>query len=353
MEFIKDVLYNTDKVLNDFYVWAHSAWAGAGLPGLALDVIIKAVVAGAMAAFIALNALWIIYYDRKVAARFQIRKGPNRVGPVGLFQTIADTVKLLIKEDITPKAADKALFIAAPFFVFVPTFLVFLVIPFGKGLIAADLNIGILYVLAVTGLAVIGILLAGWASNNKYSLIGGLRSAAQIVSYEIPLLLVILAVVLLSGSLKMGDIVEAQSGGVMSWHVFPQIVGFILFVIAGNAEINRAPFDLPEAESELIAGFNTEYSGMKFAFFYLAEYTNLFVTAALVVVLFLGGWHGPFLPPVVWFFIKTYAVITLLMWIRWTFPRIRVDQLMEFAWKYLIPIALVNLIATAVIVKIV
>lgn len=353
MKFIEDVFYNTDKVLNDFYLWAHAAWAKIGLPALALDIVIQVVVAGAIAAFIALNALWIIYYDRKVAARFQIRKGPNRVGPIGLFQTIADTVKLMIKEDITPKAADKALFIAAPFFVFVPTFLVFLVIPFGKGLIAADLNIGILYVLAVTGLAVIGILLAGWASNNKYSLIGGLRSAAQIVSYEIPMMLVILAVILLSGSIKMGGIVEAQSGGVMSWYVFPQIVGFILFIIAGNAEVNRAPFDLPEAESELIAGFNTEYSGMKFAFYYLAEYTNLFVTSAIATVLFLGGWHGPFLPPVAWFFIKTYAVVTLLMWIRWTFPRIRVDQLMEFAWKYLIPIALVNLIVTAVIVKLV
>jgi NADH-quinone oxidoreductase subunit H len=351
MQLIKDLLYNSGKPLTEFYTWAHKLWAGWGIPSSILDIIFMFIIAVVIAAVLVFNALFIIYYDRKVAAIFQIRKGPNRVGPFGIFQTIADTVKLLIKEDVNPDATDKPVFWLAPALVFIPTFAVFLVIPFGSGLTAADLNIGILYVIAITGLAVIGIMAAGWGSNNKYSLIGGMRSAAQIVSYEIPMVLVILSVVMMAGSLKMGDIVAAQAK--YKWFVIPQFVGFILFLIVGNAEVNRAPFDLPEAESELVAGFNTEYSAMKFAFFYLSEYTNLFVTSAIAVTLFLGGWEGPFLPPFIWFFIKTYAVVTILMWIRWTFPRIRVDHLMEFSWKYLVPIALLNLIISAIVVKLV
>jgi NADH-quinone oxidoreductase subunit H len=351
MQLLKDLFYNSGKPLGEFYNWSHGIWAGWGIPPFLLDLIFQLVIGAAIAVILILNALWIIYYDRKVSALMQIRKGPNRVGPMGLFQTIADTVKLMIKEDINPKAVDILSFWAAPLLIFVPTFAVFLVIPFGKGLIGADLNIGILYVIAITGLSILGILAAGWGSNNKYSLIGGLRSAAQIVSYEIPMMLVILSVVMLSGTMKMSGIVEAQSG--FKWFVFLQPVGFILFLIVGNAEINRAPFDLPEAESELVAGFNTEYSAMKFAFFYLAEYTNLFITSAIAATLFLGGWHGPFLPPIVWFFLKTYFVVTILMWIRWTFPRIRVDHLMEFSWKYMLPIALANLVVTAVVIKLV
>jgi NADH-quinone oxidoreductase subunit H len=319
------------------------------MPGFLLDFIFQLVIVLAVTAVLVLNALWIIYYDRKISALMQIRKGPNRVGPFGLLQTLADTVKLLIKEDVNPKKIDILSFWIAPLIIFIPTFAVFLVLPFGNGLVPADLNIGILYIIAITGLSVIGILAAGWGSNNKYSLIGGMRSAAQIVSYEIPMVLVILAVVLMSGTMKMSGIVAAQSNRV--WFVVPQFLGFIIFLIAGNAEVNRAPFDLPEAESELVAGFNTEYSAMKFAFFYLAEYTNLFLTSAVAATLFLGGWQGPFLPPIVWFFIKTYFVITILCWIRWTFPRIRVDQLMEFSWKYLLPLALLNLVVTAVILK--
>jgi NADH-quinone oxidoreductase subunit H len=349
MQLLKDLLYNSSKPLTEFYNYCHGVWAGWGAPPFILDIIFQTVIGVFVAVVVVLNALWIIYYDRKIAALMQIRKGPNRVGPVGLFQTIADTIKLMIKEDINPKKVDILAFWVAPLIMFIPTFAVFLVLPFGKGLVPADLNIGILYVLAITGLSVIGILAAGWGSNNKYSLIGGLRSAAQIVSYEIPMVLVILSVIMLTGSMKMSDIVSAQAN--YKWFVIPQFIGFILFLIVGNAEINRAPFDLPEAESELVAGFNTEYSAMKFAFFYLAEYTNLFLTSAIATTLFLGGWEGPFLPPIIWFFIKTYFVVTLLCWIRWTFPRIRIDQLMEFSWKYLLPLALLNLIITAVLIK--
>ena len=256
---------------------------------------------------------------------------------------MADTLKLLGKEDIVPAAADKALFRVAPIMVFATTVMVFVVVPFGKGIIAADLDIGLVYFLAVSGLAFIGILAGGWASNSKYSLMGGMRSAAQIVSYEAPAVLTVLSVALLAGSLRMTDVVRAQPA---IGYVILQPVGFLLFLIASNAEINRAPLDLPESDSELVSGFLTEYSAMKFAFFFLAEYTNLFLAGAFATTLFLGGWRGPFLPPVVWFFIKTYAVIFVLMWIRWTFPRLRVDHLMEFSWKILLPLALLNLVVT-------
>jgi NADH-quinone oxidoreductase subunit H len=349
MALLKELFYDSGKPLTEFYTWMHGIWAGWGMPGFLLDFIFQLAIVAAVTVILVLNALWIIYYDRKISALMQIRKGPNRVGPLGLFQTLADTVKLLIKEDINPKKVDILSFWLAPLIIFIPTFAVFLVLPFGSGLIPADLNIGILYVMAITGLTVIGILAAGWGSNNKYSLIGGMRSAAQIVSYEIPMVIVILTVVLMSGTMKMSGIVAAQA---KQWFILPQCVGFIVFLIVGNAEVNRAPFDLPEAESELVAGFNTEYSAMKFAFFYLAEYTNLFLTAAIATTLFLGGWQGPWpVPPIVWFFLKTYFVITILCWIRWTFPRIRVDQLMEFSWKYMLPIALVNLVVTAIIIK--
>jgi len=350
MEILKDLIYNTGKPLSQFYQWLNKLWAGFNFPPVVLDIIIQFIVAFVIFIFIALNALWIIYYERKFSAKLQIRKGPNRVGPIGLLQTVADTIKLLIKEDINPVKADKIVFFIAPGIVFLATFLSFLVIPFGNGLIVADLSIGVLYLIAVSGLAVIGILAGGWASNNKYSLIGGLRSAAQIVGYEIPNMIIILTVVMLAGSMKMSEIINAQSG--YKWFVFYQPVAFLLFLIVSNAEINRAPFDLPEAESELVSGFITEYSAMKFAFFFLAEYTNLFIVSAIATTLFLGGWQGPVLPPFIWFIIKTYAVVTFLMWIRWTFPRIRVDHLMEFSWKYLLPIALINLIITAFIIKI-
>ncbi len=349
-EFINNLFYDSGKAFDFIFTEGHRKWSALNMHPVLFDIFFLLAAGAAVAVFIAINALFIIWFERKVAARMQLRRGPNRVGPFGIFQTIADMIKLLIKEDINPIAADKIVFFLAPLIVLSSTFLAFVVMPFGRGLIPADLNIGILYFLAVTGLAVIGILAAGWSSNNKYSLIGGMRSAAQIVSYEIPNMLVILTLVLMTGSMKMGDIIAAQP---FIGYIWMQPVGFIIFLIASNAEINRSPFDLPEAESELVSGFLTEYSAMKFAFFFLAEFTNLFIAGAMGATLFLGGWRGPVLPPFVWFMIKSYGVVMILMLIRWTFPRIRVDHLMEFSWKVLVPIALLNLIITAFVIKLV
>lgn len=349
MKLLYDLFYNTDVVFEGWRAASHQAWAARGWPTVILDALLQLGWAAAAAVFLALNALFIIWFERKVAARMQLRRGPNRVGPFGLLQTLADTGKLLIKEDIIPDAADRAVFRAAPILVLVSTFLLFVVLPFGKGLVPADLNVGLVYFLAIGGLSVIGILAGGWASNNKYSLMGGMRSAAQIVSYEVPAVLTVLSVSLLAGSLRMGDIVKAQPA---YGYVLLQPVGFVLFLIASNAEINRGPFDLPESDSELVSGFVTEYSGMRFALFFLAEYTNLFLAGAFAATLFLGGWRGPLLPPVAWFLLKSYLVVFILIWIRWTFPRLRVDHLMAFSWKVLLPLALLNLLVTAVLVKV-
>jgi NADH-quinone oxidoreductase subunit H len=347
--FFYQLFYNTDVLLSGWSAAAHASWSARGMPLVALDILFQLLSALAVTLFLVINALFIIWFERKVAARMQLRHGPNRVGPFGLLQTLADTVKLLVKEDIIPDAADKPVFLAAPYVVLAGTFLLFVVLPFGKGMVAADLNVGLLYFLAISSLSVIGILAGGWASNNKYSLIGGMRSAAQIVSYEVPAVLTLLSVAMLAGSLKMGDIVRAQPA---VGYVLLQPVGFILFLIASNAEINRGPFDLPESDSELVSGFVTEYSGMRFAFFFLAEYTNLFLAGAFGATLFLGGWRGPFLPPLVWFLLKSYLLIFILIWARWTFPRLRVDHLMQFSWKFLLPLALLNLLVTAVLVKV-
>jgi NADH-quinone oxidoreductase subunit H len=348
-QFFYDLFYRTDTLFAHAYASAHAGWAARGLPPEALDILFHLAAAAAVAVFLVANSLFIIYMDRKVAARLQVRRGPNRVGPFGLLQTMADTIKLLIKEDIIPTNADKFVFRLAPLLVLITTFMVFVVLPFGKGLIAADISVGLVYLLAISGLTVIGILAGGWASNNKYSLMGGMRSAAQIVSYEMPAVLTVLSIAMLSGSLKMTDVIKAQP--TVGYVIF-QPLGFILYLISSNAEINRAPFDLPEADSELVSGFVTEYSAMKFALFFLAEYTNLFLAGGFAATLFLGGWRGPLLPPIVWFLIKTYFVVFLMMWARWTFPRLRVDHLMEFSWKVLVPLALLNLIVTATLVKI-
>jgi len=314
--------------------------------------------------FYALVGLFLVYAERKVCAFMQNRLGPNRVGPFGIFQTIADLFKLLFKELIPIKNADGFLFNLAPFIVIIASFMAIAAIPFAKGLHAIDLNIGVLYVIAVSAMGVIGVLLAGWSSNNKYSLIGAMRSGAQIVSYELSVGLSIITIVILAGSMQLSEIVEAQRLG---WFIFrghiPAFIAFIIFLISSTAETNRGPFDLAEAESELTAGYHVEYSGIKFAFFFLAEYINMFIVASIAATVFLGGWMPfhvghwdgfnhvmDFIPPFVWYIGKTAFVIFLMMWFKWTFPRLRIDQLLTLEWKYLLPINLVNVLIMAFLV---
>jgi NADH-quinone oxidoreductase subunit H len=299
-------------------------------------------------ALVSVNALFLIWMERKVSAHMQLRPGPMEVGYHGAIQTVADALKLIGKELITPEEVDKPIYWLAPIVVFLPVLLSFLVIPFSQTMIIRDMNVGIVLILAFSTLAVLAVLMAGWSSNNKYTVFGAIRSVAQNVAYEIPLLITVMSIILMVGSFKLSDIVAAQG---RHWFVVVQPLAFILYIVCATAETNRAPFDLPEAESELVAGFHTEYSGMRFALFFLAEYTNMFIVSAVATVLFLGGWHGPFLPGVIWFLLKVYAVIFLIMWFRWTFPRVRFDQLVTFAWKILIPLAFVNLLLTAFILK--
>ena len=293
--------------------------------------------------FISGSAMFLIWWERKVSALIQNRLGPMRTGWHGTLQSVADSIKLLSKENIVPANADKLVWWLAPFFVVVPSVMAFVTIPFGKNMIARDLNVGILFITSVTSVCVLGIFMAGWGSNNKYSLLGGMRSAAQIISYEVPLLLSIVLVVMETGTLSMQGIVQAQQYG---WFILkPNLaLAFLIYLTSATAEVNRVPFDIPEAESELGAGFHTEYTGMKFAMFFVGEYTNLVIVSAVAATLFLGGWQGPFLPSFVWFLIKVYGIIFLLMWVRWTLPRVRMDQMMGFAWKVLTPLALLNLL---------
>jgi NADH-quinone oxidoreductase subunit H len=298
---------------------------------------------------VVVNALMLTWLERKISGHIQRRIGPKEVGPFGLIQPIADGLKLLGKEILTPSNVDKPLYFLAPVLIFIPVLVSFIVIPFDVCLQVKDINVGILVILAFSSLSVLSILLAGWGSNNKYSLIGSLRSVAQNIAYEIPLLLSILPVIFMTNSLSLKDIVEVQREGWFIWKW--QFVAFLIYFIAGVAETNRTPFDLPEAESELVAGFHTEYSGMRFALFFLAEYTNIMIISAVATVFFLGGYLGPFLPGIVWFFIKTYLLVAIIMWFRWTFPRVRFDQLLNFSWKILIPVAFMNLIATGGLLK--
>ena len=314
--------------------------------------------------FYAVIGLFLVYAERKVCAFMQNRLGPNRVGPFGIFQTIADLIKLLFVEMIPIKNADGFLFNLAPFIVIIAGFMALAAIPFANGLHAIDMNIGVLYVIAVSSMGVIGVLLAGWSSNNKYSLIGAIRSGAQIISYELSVGLALITIVIMAGSMQLSVIVEAQRDG---WFIFkghiPAFIAFVIFLIASTAETNRGPFDLAEAESELTAGYHTEYSGIKFAFFFLAEYMNMFIVASIAATVFLGGWMpfhvGPwdgfnhvmdFIPPFVWYIGKTFFVIFIMMWFKWTFPRLRIDQLLTLEWKYLLPINLVNVLIMAFIV---
>lgn len=303
-------------------------------------------------------AIVMIFMERKVCAAFQCRLGPMRVGPWGLLQVFADVFKMLIKEIISIKNSDKVLYNLAPYLVVMSSVLTFSCLPFAKGLQVLDFNIGVFFIMAASSFGVLGILLAGWSSNNKYSMIGAVRSGAQMISYELSIGLCILSIVALSGTMQISELVEAQADG---WFIFrghiPAFVAFIIYLIAGNAETNRSPFDLPEAESELTAGFHTEYSGMHFGFFYVAEFMNLFIVAGIASTLFLGGWTPlhisgfesfntimDYIPGIVWFLGKTFFVIWLLMWVRWTFPRLRIDQVVSLEWKYLVPIGLLNLL---------
>ncbi len=312
----------------------------------ALRAVVGTIIIFSAVAFIAV--MFGVLLERKISAWMQSRLGPKHVGPQGLLQTVADTIKLLQKENIVPTRADPIIFASAVIIVPLAALLDYVVIPFGTTrsgpLIFRDLNIGVLYFAATSSLVVVGILMAGWGSNNKYALLGGLRSAAQMVTYEIPIGLVLVTVALMAGSLSTVTIVNGQRH---LWNVVAQPVAFLIFLIAATAEVNRAPFDLVEAESELVAGYFSEYSGMRFALFQLGEYGEMFALAAMAVTLFLGGWRGPVLPPVLWFVIKLYALIFVFMWVRWTYPRIRIDQMLNFSWKVLIPVSVLNLIVTA------
>lgn len=296
---------------------------------------------------------YAILAERKVMGFMQLRLGPNQVGGKwGLLQTVADVLKLLLKEDIIPKVADKPMFILAPIIAFAPSFMVVATIPFTDKFQFANLGVGLLYYIAISGVTVFGVLLGGWASNNKYSLLGGARATAQMISYEIPLVMSALGVILLSGSLNLNDIVMAQTHH--GWNILVQPIAFIVFFIASTAELSRTPFDLPESESELVAGYHTEYSGFRWAFFMLSEYVYLFAMSALITALFLGGWTSPFsflsfIPGAVWFALKFCLVLFIYLWFRSTFPRMRADKLMEFAWKVLLPISLANIFLTALI----
>ena len=290
----------------------------------------------------------LIWLERRMLALWQDRYGPNRAGPFGVLVVLADTIKLFFKEDWIPPFADKKVFILAPAIVAITALMGFVIIPFAPGVMVVDLNIGILFFLAMSSMGAYSIILGGWASNNKYALLGAMRGAAQLISYEVFMGLSLMGVVILSGSFSLHDIILAQTD---MWYVVPQFVGFVTFFIAGIAETHRLPFDIPEAESELIAGFHSEYSGMKFGVFFVGEYLGITLISALVVCLFFGGWLGPgFLPPLVWFILKTFAFISLFILLRASLPRPRYDQLMEFGWKILLPLTLINLWVTAGIV---
>jgi len=295
-------------------------------------------------AFVLVLVMGYIYIERRAMGIMQARLGPNRVGPFGLLQPVADAIKVMCKEDIVPIKADKIVHWLAPIVAFFPVLMIFAVIPFQNGAVLADLNIGILYVVAISSISTVGVFMAGWGSNNKYTLISAMRSVASVVSYEIPVVLSLAGVVVIAGSMSLNQIVLAQNIPMILF----QPLGFLLFFIGALAEINRSPFDLLEADSEIVAGLHTEYSGMKFALFYLVEYAEALAVSSIVTTLFLGGWRGPLLPPWLWFLIKVIAVFFVMVWIRTTMPRIRIDQLMALAWKFLFPLAVINLVITAI-----
>jgi NADH-quinone oxidoreductase subunit H len=314
-----------------------------GLNAVGADLILLVLQWTSIVMIVTLNVIILIWLERKVAGFMQQRLGPNRIGPFGMFQTIADTLKLLTKEDIVPSQTDKWIFKTAPMFFIIVAVMLYLVLPMGQNMAVIDLNVGLFYFISVGSLSTICILMAGWGSNNKWSLLGAMRSVAQMISYEIPLAFSLLGVVMITGSLNLSEIVVAQHN---VWFILLQPVAFVTYFIAATAELNRGPFDMPEAEQELTAGAYTEYTGMRWALFFLAEYTNLVAVSALASTLFLGGWQGPWLPSWIWIIGKTYVVMLVFMWMKWTFPRIRMDHLMSFSWKVLIPVSLINIVIT-------
>lgn len=341
MKFINDIFINIAGAIRHFCSWI-------GLGDVATDLVMGVVAYVAIILVCVLCALFYVLWERKFAGYIQRRPGPNRLGPNGWFQTIADALKLLMKEDIVPDNADKKLHLTAALVVFAPTMLALAVIPFGDGVVALDLELGLVYLLAVTSLCTLPVLIAGYSSGNKYSLIGGMRAVSQMISYEIPMVFSLIGVVILAGTCNMSDIVYAQQDSL--WFICYQPVAFIIYLICATAECNRAPFDLPEGESELTNGIYTEYSGMRWALFFLAEYCNMFVAAGIATTLFLGGWSGPLLPGWVWFILKTFVIMSLFIWVRWTFPRMRVDHLQSFCWKLLFPLTILNIIVTCLLV---
>jgi len=333
-------------------------WLIGMMPEGVASILAMVIVALIYLGIFAVAGLYLVLLERKVAAWFQLRIGPNRVGPLGLLQTMADALKLVSKELTGTERADKFLYNLAPYFVIISSLMALAVFPFTQEFQAFDINIGIFFLIAISSIGVIGILLGGWSSNNKFALIGAMRSGVQIISYELSIGLSLLTMILLTGTLQLSEIVEVQKDGwlIVQGHI-PAIIAFMIYMIAGTAETNRAPFDMAEAESELGAGFHTEYSGMKFAYFFLAEFINMFIIAAIATTIFFGGWLSPFgitesIPwlGVFWFLGKTLVLVFLMMWFRWTFPRLRVDQLLTLEWKYLLPINLVNIVIMAIIV---
>jgi NADH-quinone oxidoreductase subunit H len=331
----------------------YAASEARGVPWIIPKLLVMTVVALVIIGFVSVMAMFLIWWERKISAHIQARYGPMRVGGWhGWAQSLADGIKLLIKEDVIPAGADKPVFAAAPIVVFAVALAMYVVVPFSRDLIITDLNIGVLYLIAISSFGVVGIIMAGWSSNNKYSALGALRSAAQAISYELPLVLSVMVVVMITGTMSMVGMVEAARP---LWFIVPQALAFVTYLVAAVAETNRLPFDIPEAESELVAGFHVEYSGMRFAIFFLAEYSNMFIVSAIAVTLFLGGWKGPgvaqapLLAGAFWFLIKTLFLLFLFMWLRWTLARLRVDQLLDLGWKILLPITFANLLVTGLL----
>ena len=308
------------------------------------DVLLLVIRAGALLTILSVVVLSLTWLERKALARIQQRIGPMRVGPFGLLQPIADALKLVVKEDIMPAWVDKPIYWLAPLAVFIPSFLVWVAVPFSSDLVLRNMDLGLLYILAMSVISIIGLIMAGWASANKYGVMGGLRSAAQLISYEIPLIVIAMTIAMLAGTLNLTDIAVGQG---YQWYILLQPMGAAIFLLAGLAEVGRSPFDIFQAESELVGGPFIEYSGAHWSIFFLAEYMNTFLVAALVTIFFLGGWSGPFLPEVLWFLIKCYAVILVIFWLRGTLPRLRIDQLMAFGWQALVPLSFLNFVLVA------